>query len=113
VTVEGPVTGLPYHISKFGTPVSEYDIPDLLAMVADPCCGPNLPFEGKVRLFGTTVGTRTQRANVPAEVLAARPKMPKPRPPVKEERKRPVEVKVEQDTVVSVKEEESREKKKD
>lgn len=105
VTVEGPVTGLPYHISKFGTPVNEYDVPDLLAMVADPCCGPALPFEGKVRLFGVTAGSRAQRASVPAEVLCAEPMTPEPKPPVKRGRKRPVVVEVEEDRVVPVEEE--------
>jgi len=58
VRVVGPVTGIEYIISPQGDPVSSLDAPQLLDMLVDPCCGKALPFGGKVRLFGRTVGTK-------------------------------------------------------
>lgn len=78
VKVVGPVTGLEYEITPFGTPVSDYDLPDLLKMTGPPCCGQSLPFGGEVKLFGKTSATHNQMESVPLKVMAAMPNNPKP-----------------------------------
>jgi hypothetical protein len=82
VRVKGPVTGIEYVISPQGDPVSSLDAPQLLDMVADPCCGTTLPFGGKVRLFGKTVGTKELLGKVTSQVRDAVPlvvEKPKPK----------------------------------
>lgn len=61
----GSVTGLEYIITSSGTPVRSEDVPGLLAVTGDPCCGYTLPFGGKVKLFGVTSASDVQVANVP------------------------------------------------
>lgn len=109
VTVTGSVTGLVYGITRFGTPVSDYDVEELLAMVADPCCGPNIPFDGKVKLFGIAAGSKENMAQVAPEVLNAEPIQLAPfvlEEPVKKKReytkrKKPVVVEVKEGAVVT------------
>ena len=109
VTVTAVVTGLTYGITRFGTPVSDHDVEELLAMVADPCCGPDIPFDGKVRLFGIAAGSKENMAQVTPEVLNAEPIQLAPfvlEEPVKKrkytKRKRPVVVEIKKDVVVPV-----------
>lgn len=72
-SVAGPVTGIVYTITQFGTPVHELDAPGLLAMLEDPCCGHILPFGGQVRSFGIHAATADQLASVPEFVWEAGP----------------------------------------
>lgn len=62
----GPVTGTPYDIDPRGTPVSEYDFDAMLEVLADPCCGKELPpWAEKVRLFRPHSATARQVQMVP------------------------------------------------
>ncbi|NIR26610.1 MAG: hypothetical protein GWN77_06550, partial [Gammaproteobacteria bacterium] len=52
VHIVGPITGIDYLVTPFGTPVSDYDVAELLEETAPPCCGESVPLGGVVRLFG-------------------------------------------------------------
>jgi len=71
--VVGPITGLSYIITAWGTPVSDYDVASLLSMTEPPCCGQALPLDGQVKSFGTHAPTDRQLAEVPDEIMAWRP----------------------------------------
>lgn len=86
----GPVTGLVYEITPYGTPVNDLDVPKLLEVTGPPCCGEQLPFGGQVKLFGKTAGSTRQFATVPDSVLNAGP-MKKATVKLKEEKPKSVE----------------------
>ncbi|MCK9601119.1 MAG: hypothetical protein M0R06_18915 [Sphaerochaeta sp.] len=70
----GPVTGAEYIINPHGTPVSEYDYLDMLGEFAEPCCGKEMPFGGKLRLFYPHTATIRQMAEVPDWLYSLEPK---------------------------------------
>ena len=84
VAVTGPVTGLDYTITPGGTPVSDFDVEEMLRMTGPPCCGISLPFGGQVKLFGKIAATARQLQDIPIQVLTARP-MAEPEAKPKEE----------------------------
>ncbi len=71
--VVGPVTGIHYVITSEGTPVSIYDVDELLTLTEPPCCGESLPFGGEIRSFGRHVATQLQVESVPDYIWDAKP----------------------------------------
>ena len=71
--VRGPVTGIEYVITPYGTPVSDLDVEDLLAMTEPPCCGEHPPFVEEVKSFGVHTPSSEQLENVPDYIRFAKP----------------------------------------